>query len=101
MSLDHQMAFQIFLHTVTCCRPVCLVCVANDRIISFLPSATFLKDPTEPEEQTYLLLLYGLRFRQLRGFLIGMELTCRDSNTSVHKHEQVPMHTMYDSVPGF
>ena len=46
-----------------------------------------LKDLTEPEEQKYLLLLYGLRFRQLFWFLIGTGLTCRDSNTNFHKHE--------------
>ena len=47
-----------------------------------------LKDPIEPEEQKYLHLLYGLRVRHFRCCLSGVGLTCRDSNTSRHKHEK-------------
>ena len=58
----------------------------NNRSIPSLLSITFLKDPTDPQDQRHLLLLYGLRFRQFRWFLICRALTCRDSNTSLHKH---------------
>ena len=53
-SLDQQMEFHMFFHTVTFC-----------------------------------LLLYGLRFRQFHWILIVTELTCRDSNMSVHNKCQL------------
>ena len=79
MSLDHQMGFQILSHTVGFCLPVCLVCFANNRSLPSLHSTTSRKDPTEPELQRCLLLLYGLRFRQFRWLLTGMGLTGCDS----------------------
>ena len=58
---------------------VYLVCFGNTRRIPFV-FPTFLNAPTEPEEQRYLLLLYGLRVRQFCWFLIGVGLICCDSN---------------------
>ena len=75
----HKMEFRIFFQTVTFCRSVCLERFANDRSIPLLRSTTFRKDPTETEEQKYLLLLCGLRFRQFLWFLMDMGLMCRDS----------------------
>ena len=88
--LDHQIEFQNLFHAVTFCPPDRLVCFANNRSIPSLFSATFLKDPTEPEEQKYLLFILRTAFSRLRWFLIGMggggRVIFRDSNTSLHKH---------------
>ena len=76
------MEFQIFFHEVTFCLPLCLdVSQMTEAFHGFSP--LFLIDPTESEEQRYLLLLCGLRLRQFRWFLICVELTCRDSTTNL------------------
>ena len=84
-------------HTVSLRLPVYLDCFANIRSTPWLLLATFLKDPTETEEQRYLLLLCGLRARQFGWFLIGMGLTCHDSNTSLHKHGEIPENYLHES----
>ena len=83
-----QIKCHIFFRTVTFCLTVCPVCFANNRSIPSLLSATYLKDLTEPEAQRYFLLLHSLLSLQFRWCLIGLVLACRDSNTSLHKHEQ-------------
>ena len=75
------MEFHISFHTVTLCLPVCLVCFANDRGMPFSET---------PDVPRYLILPYGLRSQRFRWFLIGMGVTCRDSNTSLHKRGKIP-----------
>ena len=84
VSLDHQMVFQIFFHTVTFLS-TSLCCVFRKKKNPSLHATTFLKDPTETEDQRHLLSFYGRRFRQFRPSLICMAFTCRHSNNSLHK----------------
>ena len=49
--VDHQMEFKIFCHAVTSRLPVRRACFASNTSIPLLLATTFLKDPTEPEEQ--------------------------------------------------
>ena len=59
----YQMEFQIFFHAVTFLSSSLssYVLQITEAFPRFSPTL-FVKDPTEPEEQKYLLLLYGLRF---------------------------------------
>ena len=57
------------------------------RRIPPLLTKEFLKDPTEPAVQRYLVCPCELRVGQFRWFRIGMGLTCRDSDTTLQKRE--------------
>ena len=89
VSLDHQMEFQIFFHTVKFVLYVSQIAQAYPH--------HFLRDLAVPEEQRCLLWTCELPFRQFRWFLIGMELTCRDTNISLHKREWTPANYLYQS----
>ena len=60
-----------FIRRLSVCQFV-LYGFVNNRSILLLLSTTVLKDLTEPVEQRYFHLLYELRSKQFRSFLIGM-----------------------------
>ena len=80
---------QVDFDTVTLRLPIGLVRCASNRSSPSLLATFFQKELTEGEVQRYDLLHYGPRSRQFRWFLIGVVLTCRDSNTSPSRARKI------------
>ena len=71
-----------FIRSLFVCPFVLYVSQIIEAFLCFSPPL-FWKDTTEPQVQRCFLLPFGLRTRQFRLCLIGMELTCRDSRADL------------------
>ena len=87
VSLDDRMEYQMCFHAVTVCPFVLYVEQHEQKhSIASVHQVSERAERTRSAEASSLTLRTGVR--QLRWFMIGMKLTCRDSNTSRHKNEQ-------------
>ena len=96
VSLDHQMEFHIFVHTVTFGLRVCLVCSSTDRSIPLLLTTTFLKDPCWNHDKSTPCRseLNGIADHEVRKVKEGTSALLVQSG--LHKGEKTPENYLFE-----